>query len=362
MRILILGDFSAVNLHLWKGLTAIGYDVEFYSRGDSFKSIPSKNTFYVRKSGENRIVGAFKEVRNQINLVNQIRDYDVVLTCAQLIFHNRFNEYLMRRLRKQNKIVVTQAMACNTAYHNFVQKLAYNPCSECSKFDHRGEPCTSKEYQMPKWENEWYSCIDAIVAPGYEYYESMRQFVNSPNKVHFIPFPIELNDFPLASLTKDYPVNLFFGKNRDGFKGAFHIRPALARLKEHFGGNVNIIAPDRMPYDEYKKTIKSAHIIVDQCNSYTYGMNAAFAMAQGQVVATGAEPEALAAMGIDYPSPLINLKPDENQIYNALAEVIESGPEVIIKRGLETREIALAIHDNRKVAQQYIDLFKKLGA
>jgi hypothetical protein len=363
MNFLILGDFSAVNLQLWKGLDALGHQVAFYSRGDSFKSIPAQNIFYVRKPSENRLVGVVKEVYNQLKLARTFKGYDAVITSAQIIFHNRLNTRLMRSVRRNNSVLITQAMACSTAYHRFVQTLKYSPCTECALFDHKGVPCIDKEYENATWDAEWYNMCDAIVGPGYEYYEGMRQFVQNPDSVFFIPFPVDLNDYPVQPLADDFPIRIFYGKNRDGFKGSRHIRPALKRIQEMYGERVQVNMPDRLPFDEYKRVVREAHIVVDQCNSYTYGMNAVLSMAQGKVVLTGAEPETLALHGIsEQENPLVNIVPDEEQIFQTVAALIEAGPQAVVQRGLQSRTIAERVHDNRKVAQQYVELVERLQA
>ena len=45
MKILLLGDYSAVNKYLKEGLVALGCDVTLASNGDSWKNIPGADMY-----------------------------------------------------------------------------------------------------------------------------------------------------------------------------------------------------------------------------------------------------------------------------------------------------------------------------
>jgi hypothetical protein len=360
VRILVLGDFSGVNHQLSRALRAAGHDVDFYSRGDGFKDIPAEHRFYVRGRRTPRLLGAAIEVADQLLTVRRLQGYDVAVLHAPFQFHNRLNAMLVRHVLRSNAVVVLQHMACSTAYHSFVRTLAYNPCADCARLDHGGVPCSAPEFEKPQWEDEVYRRADAIVCTGFEYHEAMRRQPHLAARVVAVPLPVDLSEHPFQPVPRGGPVRILYGTNREGFKGSAHIRPALARLEVTHGQQVEIEVAERLPYATYLSVLQRAHVLVDQCNTYSYGMNAVLAAARGKVVLTGAEPQALATFAMPADCPLINIRPDPQDIWERLVEVVEAGDEWLVERAAASREFVRRYHDSTEVAAQYLELFRRL--
>ena len=67
----------------------------------------------------------------------------------------------------------------------------------------------------------------------------------------------------------------------------------LARVDviRKYSDKIDIRVVERAPLLEYLKIMQEANIIIDQCYSYGYGMNAIEALAMGKVVLSGNEEE-----------------------------------------------------------------------
>jgi glycosyltransferase involved in cell wall biosynthesis len=115
----------------------------------------------------------------------------------------------------------------------------------------------------------------------------------------------------------------------------------------------------KMSLMKYLKILEQANIIVDQALSYEYGMNAIYSMAMGKVVLSGNEPECQDEFNRS-DIPVINIKPDVEDIYNKLEKLVLNKDE-IIKIGKKSREFVEDFHSHIKVAQQYIDSWNSVG-
>ena len=181
---------------------------------------------------------------------------------------------------------------------------------------------------------------DGITCCLYEYYAS---YVNDfPEKTFFAPLPIESeqidlekakrikdNDFNADEL-KNRKLNIFIGiqKNRSSVKGTDVMERVLDKLYNKYPDKFNILKAISIPYEEYKKMIEKADIILDQIYSYTPAMNALLAMAKGIVAVSGGEPENYKILKEREISPIINVLPDEDDIYEKLEAIILNPQEV----------------------------------
>ena len=112
-----------------------------------------------------------------------------------------------------------------------------------------------------------------------------------------------------------------------------------------------------MSFSSYLDYITSVDIVVDQINTYSYGMNALLALSYGKVVLSGCEPECLTALNISS-SPIINLKPNINHIYNTLKTLLASSPEQLNELSSQSKRYVQKHHDCTKIA---LHVILKLG-
>jgi hypothetical protein len=87
-------------------------------------------------------------------------------------------------------------------------------------------------------------------------------------------------------------------------------------------------------------------------------MNALLAMGKGLILVGGGEPENYEIIKEDELRPIINVLPNEENVYSQLEQLVLH-PERIKKLSTESRLYVQRHHDHVKVAAQYIDFWTK---
>ena len=102
----------------------------------------------------------------------------------------------------------------------------------------------------------------------------------------------------------------------------------------------------------------SSHALLDQLYSYTPAMNGLLAMAKGLVLVGGGEPENYDILGEKELRPIVNVLPDEADVYNKLEQMALHSDE-IAKLSTDSRLYIERHHDYKKVARRYVDFWTK---
>ena len=87
-------------------------------------------------------------------------------------------------------------------------------------------------------------------------------------------------------------------------------------------------------------------------------MNAVIAMSKGLIVAGGGEEEMYQMFGENENKPLINLPDTADEVLEVLENLLARRDE-LPELARKSREFALKHHDHIKVAQQYVDFWKR---
>ena len=122
-------------------------------------------------------------------------------------------------------------------------------------------------------------------------------------------------------------------------------------------GKAQFILQSKCALNKYLEMMENVSIVVDQCNTYSYGMNALISMALGKVVFSGAEKEIFKSLKIN-DSPVINIIPDPDFIYESLSNLIQN-PKSIVELSEYSRKYVEDNHDAPLIAQKYIKEWKK---
>lgn len=382
MKILLLGDYSNVHATLAKGLRTLGHRVTLASDGDSWKNYPrdidlarSPMTFW--RGGKRRkwIARNIEKMVYQLRLLYyffQFRGYDVVQLINPIFLPlqaQRIWPYY-QWLRKRNKKVFLGAFGMD---HYYVKS-----CEDCKTFRYSdfnlGTHLRDRE-DCKIWSREWgegekgrlnqllVQDVDGIVAGLYEYWASyMKEYAH---KLTYIPFPIvslkgRQNVEEDKVKFKNRPLRFFVGiqRKRHTYKGTDILLQVLERLKEERPSEVEVMIAENVPFESYKEMLLSADILLDQIYSYTPAMNALQAMSSGVVVVSGAEPEFYALQGCRDLRPIINVLPQEEDVYEKLSWILNHKEEVLELK----RQSLLYIeryHDHLTVAKQYLDFWTK---
>ena len=286
--------------------------------------------------------------------------HDVIQTTTYYFFHNRIDKYLFPKiLNNKSKHVLFNA-SCTLPYNKFVKDLAYSPCQQCKKYDLPNHTCDLEKKGVRNFEYKRYEKFDAIVSSHYEYFKAFEN-TGFKQKNKFIPIPIRQNEiyYPLTKIPGK--INVYYGETRFGFKGGHFIKEAIERIKNSsYAKYFNFTYTKRISYNEYTRILDNTHVLIDQCNSYSYGVNALVGLTKGKIVMTGAEPEIFNFMGIDQNEcPLINIRPSVDDIFIKLISLVslrQHFPEMSVK-GME---FVKKYHNPIKIAHEYEKLYQSI--
>lgn len=358
MKILLLGEFSSLHKYLKEGLLELGdNNVKLYANGDGWKKIGGSDgdLFATNNSGFQRVYQFYCE---PFSKSKSFRDYDVVQLIGPQVYSPVVNTPLINRIKKENGCLSLVA-----AGEDYALSQAYNEGKfEYYVFDSNKESLsnytsdTMRSKMIVKTEKKVAALADTIIPSLYEYSVGYQNY----DKLHgVIPFPVNLNGIQYRDNVPKEKLVFFHGLNREASKGTTYIRGALERLQAKYPNDVEVVIDGKMPFDKYTQVMSRANVVIDQCLSYGYGINACIAMAQGKVVMSGSRPETLQAFGVEQ-SPIVPIQPDVDQIYKQMEYLLDNKRE-IAEKGTQSRIYVETMHDHVCVAQRYVDAWKSTG-
>ncbi|MCR4584062.1 MAG: glycosyltransferase family 1 protein [Prevotella sp.] len=362
MKILLLGEYSNVHATLAEGLRTLGHEVTVVSNGDFWKDYP-RDIDVSRKPGK---TGGLRLLARLYTLLPRLRGYDIVQLINPLFFELKAKRlfFFYDYLRRHNGKVYLGAFgmdwywvhACTTTKplrysdFNIGNELRTNEEAIAEQKDWLG---TEKE-RLNRYIAE--DC-NGIVTGLYEYDVCYRpQF---PDKTRFIPYPIHCPGQHEA-IAKRQPVSIFIGINRSrsAYKGTDIMLRAAQAIEQRYGDRIKLNIAESIPFEEYKKLMDGSDAILDQLYSYTPSMNSLLAMSKGIICIGGGEPENYEILGERELSPIINVQPNYESVYQELENLVLH-PERIPELKRQSIEYIRRHHDHLKVARQYLDFWTK---
>lgn len=370
MKILLLGDYSNVHATLAKGLRELGHSVTVASDGDGWKNYPRDIDL---SRGSIKGLSLIKFFLRLVTIFLHFRGYDVVQLINPIFLPLKAerHELFYRALRRFNHRIFLGAFGMD---HYWVK--AGLDCKTFRYSDFNLGTEMRKREDNDIWIKEWLygskgvlnrmiaQDVDGIISGLYEYHASY--FPEYAEKLRYIPFPIDLSDaqlipsFSKNKFPSDRKVRFFIGiqRTRHSYKGTDIMLKAAERLQRELPTEVELICVENVPFEEYKRLMLSCDVLLDQLYSYTPAMNALQAMAQGLIVVGGAEPEHYELQGCSDLRPIINVLPNEEDVYVKLRDLVLN-KSVIPRLSHESRQYIERNHNHIKVAQQYLDFWQK---
>lgn len=352
MNVLIIGDFSSLAINLKNGLNSLGHHVVNIRTTEGFKNFKAENDDIIFIT--NRRLKLFGKPLPKTHLLTAIvdnyrlnkkivgcrRDFDVIIVVNEVfvsdsVFYAGVSlNYIRKQILNGAKMVL---LSCggDTAYKMYGGLL---------KYDRYAFP-TGRElpnHRAIKKFNKLVQCSSYISVISYSYYATIKQYCKEygfDKPISCIPVPIVIENYVFNSCV-GRKIVIFHGKSRPD-KGSLYIEEACRRILNDFGELAEVKLATPMAYNQYIKMFDNIDILIDQTNGYGIGMNAAIGLMKGLVVLGGNEPEDLECMG--HKSPVINIIPDSNQIYNVLKNLI-----------LDSRQIDSVKKESRKFAEEYL--------
>lgn len=368
MKILLLGEYSNVHWTLACALRKLGHEVCVVSNGDEWKGYPS-DIALTRKPGR---LGSIAYLYKVLRLLPKLRGYDVV----QLINPVHFIDLKAERgiriydyLRRHNKRVYLGAFGYDHYYvYDSVVRRTLRYCdyyTPTREVHHEWNTANERDWlhTFKKEANiHIANTCDGIISGLYEYDVAYRPYF--PEKTTFIPLPIEMNETVNDNQAETDEANrklrFFIGiqRHRTALKGTDIMLRALERLVANYPDQAEMIRAESVPFAQYKEMLRSSDILLDQIYSYTPAMNALLAMSQGLIVVSGGEEESYAILNEKELRPIINVQPDEADIYHQLEQLVLH-PERIAQLKRDSIEYVRRHHDSIKVAKQYLEAWGK---
>ncbi len=369
MRILLLGEYSNVHNGLAAGLRRLGHEVTVASDGDGWKDYP--RDVDLRRASLGRADTA-RFLFRLARAFRRFRGYDIVqlVNPAFAPLSARPLRLLYGYLRRNNRRVVLCAHGLDYYY---VRAAADERIFRYGDFNIGDRPRDNLDNRLMR--EEWGQgakaalCryvaedCDAIVAGLYDYYASYERCFADKGKLCFIPFPVVTDNLPAIPWRETgSPARFFVGvqKKRSAYKGTDVMLRALCRLEREMPAACRVEVAESVPFARYVEMMRGSEVILDQLYSYTPAMNALEAMAQGLVVVGGGEPENYEILGETELRPIVNVLPDEEDVYRKLKELAVNRDTLIPRLRRESREYILRHHDSVKVARSYERLYRKL--
>ena len=306
LKINLIGEFSGVHACFARELTRRGHRVTCISSGDGWKASAASIRLSSAKINS-RCDHAVKLLWNTQKLIRYTKA-DIVQIINPIFFSAplAFNRFIAKAATRRSKVVTM--LGCGddgVMIRDGLPKLKYHFYDEWRRVDNGGKPGLHESNDAYTY-NVWLaSHLKRIFCTSYEYAIGY-QVGTAKARVRPLPLPFDsivgqehMVDDPSA------PVRILHGITRPGFKGTGIIKEALTRIQAQFGKRVIAQYVTRVPLEVYRDEIRKSHIVIDQINSYGYGMACLEALAMNRVCVSGGESEALEWLGAK-DCPVIN--------------------------------------------------------
>jgi len=349
MKILLIGEFSGVHNNLKNGLIALGHDVKLAADGDGYRNFEYD---YQVAPYKGRFLGKFMNIFYFLFNFRKFIGFDVIQFINPFSIPYIYHYVgLIHLIFKFNKNKVYYVCGTDPAFLNSEKKFKYFPFD-----DHNSVEYPNYKLCHTKYCNWLIKHMDMIIPSMYSYYVG---YSDNNKTTKPVPLPgnsiIEKNNFS-SSNTK---LQILFGITRRNVKGAQYILDALERIKTEFHDKVDVKIVEKLDFKSYIRLLKYSDILIDQCKSYDYGMNAINAMENGLIVLSGFEKEAINYLKIKN-NPIINIIPDSTQIYSKIKELINLSSFEIQSAKVDSYRYVKKHHDLKVISTKFIDHYLKI--
>ena len=350
MKILLLGDYSAVHKNLKEGLCSLGHEVDFASNGDGWKKIPRD----IDIDYSNKIIPRFLADRIYPWIdIKKFINYDIVQIMSVDTIYKKFffNKFFFKILKKNNKKIFLLAAGGDAFYWSQGRsRLKYGPFEDVLKYDLKSNLHPAQNERFKEFNEYMADEVDGIIPNNFEYEISYK---GHKNLLNTIPSPINTEKINFTENIVDNKIVIFHGLNRYGIRGTRHVEEAYRLLEKKYPNKLELIIDGNMPLEKYLNVLNKANIVIDQTYSHSVGINSLYALALGKVVLGGSEPEALESLGVKN-SPVINIRPNAQNIVEQV-EILLNNKIKIKALGIESRRYVEKIHNYKRISEKFLE-------
>ena len=350
MKILLIGEFSAVHKNLKEGLIDLGHEVTIAANGNGWKKIPNDIDISLKSTS---IFGRIQYRLMLLDFIKSVKGYDIVQFVNPFVFPvNLFPfKYSLRVIKKNNGRVFLLAAGSDAYFWKYGrEKLRYGPFEGFLKYDLKKANHHYQNSRFLGFNDFFANNVDGIIPVMHEYKVS---YEHCSNVTSVVPLPVNIDDITYVENRVDSKLVIFHGLNRPGFKGTRFVEEAFSELSKKYPEDLDLIIDGNMPLDQYLDLMRKTNIVIDQTSSYSLGLNGIFALAMGKIVLGGAEPESLADFNVDS-VPYFNILPTKESIISTVEYLIRIKCN-ILNLSKESRIFAETIHGHVRVANLFIE-------
>lgn len=365
MKILLLGEYSNVHWTLAEGLRSLGHTVCVVSNGDFWKDY-KRDVSLVRKYTK---TGGLCYMLRLYSLLPKFRGYDVVQLINPMFLELKAERVapVYRYLKKHNGKVFLDAFGMD-AY--WVEACLRKPRMFRYSDFNVGDKDILNDYtieQAADWQGtpkarlnrEIAATCNGIVAGLYEYFAAYRE--EHIGKLVHIPFPVYKCAADIRYYDVSRKVRFFIGvqKERGIYKGTDVMLRALERVVAAHPAECEMYKAESVPFEEYSRMVDECDVLLDQLYGYSPAMNALLAMSKGKVVVGGAEEECYDILGEKELRPMINVVPDEEDVYKKLEWLVRNRDRIAALQR-QSIEFVEKYHHPQKVANRYLEFWQRV--
>ena len=370
MRILLFGNPSMWHSNLAKGLRERGHEVRLISERYGWRQFPVDDILLERRTDINGKLAFIDYLSKALPILKTCKGYDIVQMSHAMFLSLRGSQMrpFYKYLRRNNKKVVMCSVGED--FHVLDQILnknilRYSEQRVGNKIMENDNVHYVRDIYLHGSTANYCKYVakdsDAIVTVLYEYWACYNNVY--PEKLHFFPLPVVMENMDSQEYSVSEKVRLFIGlqKDRMNIKGTDIMLKAAQDIVRDYPDKAILQVAENVPYAEYEQMLTNADVLLDQLYSYTPAMNALLAMSKGIVAVTGGEPENYEIIGENVLRPIVNVLPTYESVYEELKKLVLH-KEIIPKLKRQSVEYVRKHHDYHKVAQQYEEFYKKLLA
>ena len=368
MKILLFGNPSMWHGNLAKGLRERGHEVRLISERYGWRQFPVDDICLERRTDINGKLAFVDYLRKALPILWHCKGYDIVQLSHPMFLSLRgchmkpFYNFIRRN---NGKIVMCSVGEDYHILDQIINKniLRYSEQRIGSEIMQNDNVQLLRDIYLEKNTADYCKYVakdcDAIAAVLYEYWVCYNNVY--PEKLHFFPLPVVMENKGSQDFSVGEKVRLFIGlqKDRMNIKGTDIMLKAAQDIVRDYPDKAILQVAENVPYAEYEQMLTNADVLLDQLYSYTPAMNALLAMSKGIVAVTGGEPENYEIIGENVLRPIVNVLPTYESVYEELKKLVLH-KEIIPELKRQSVEYVRKHHDYHKVAQQYEDFYKKL--
>ena len=356
--------------NLAKGLRELGHEVRLISERYGWRQFPVDDICLERRTDINGKLAFIDYLFKALPILKSCKGYDIVQLNHAMFLSLRGSHMkpFYKYLRRNNKKVVMCSVGED--FHILDQILnknilRYSEQRVGNKIMENDNVQYVRDIYLHSSAADYCKYVakdcDAIAAVLYEYWVCYNNVY--PDKLHFFPLPVVMENMDSQEYSVSEKVRLFIGlqKDRMNIKGTDIMLKAAQDIVRDYPDKAILQVAENVPYAEYEQMLTNADVLLDQLYSYTPAMNALLAMSKGIVAVTGGEPENYEIIGEETLRPIVNVYPTYESVYEELKKLVLH-KEIIPELKRQSVEYVRKHHDYHKVAQQYEDFYKKLLA